>query len=293
MTIISNNTLRVVETIEFTIDKQKSMQDGSDSKFTYKTIDSNSLSLGHLAPGAISENKIISLSVPYTLGINNIKIGLIDTGDMTFANNVFGVGTLSYLDYNYKPSTYFQGVNVDKLSDSIYNVEIANNGRTKSQYVYLNMLLPSNYSFVGDTIRFKWFFDYVNSTSIQTITTTVTPEPSIMYPYYATTSNIAAITQQPLPAEGFTYVQTDMVRESGIYKQTADIPASWDSITGIQFYNTFSEAWEWIGGNQANSLSTFAQSSTTHSIDGDLINYVRFIHNGSLTGARSLRWYIT
>ncbi len=162
MTIISNNTLRLVETIEFTREKQKSMQNGSDSKSTYSAIDSNSLSLGHLAPGSISEIKIICLSVPNTLGINNVKIGLISVGDITFANNIFGIGTLSYLDYNYKPSAYFQGINVDKSSDSIYNVEIPNNGRTKSQYVYLNMLLPSDYAFVGDTIRFKWFFDYAS-----------------------------------------------------------------------------------------------------------------------------------
>jgi hypothetical protein len=165
MTIISNNTLRLVETIEFTREKQKSIQNGSDSKSTYDTIDSNSLSIGNLAPGALSEVKIISLSVPYTLGINNIKIGLISSGDIVFANNIFGIGSLSYLDYNYKPSSYFQGVNVNKLPDSIYNFEIANNGRTKSQYVYLNIILPYNYAFVGDTIRFKWFFDYIAETS--------------------------------------------------------------------------------------------------------------------------------
>jgi hypothetical protein len=293
MTITSNNTLKLVETVEFTRTKQKSMQNGSDSKSTYRTIDSNSLSLGHLAPGALSEVKIISLSVPYTLGINNIKIGLISAGDIIFANNIFGVGTLGYLDYNYKPLSYFQGVNGDKLSDSIYNIEIANNGRTKSQYVYLNMSLPSNYAFVGDTIRFKWFFDYVSSSSIQSIESTITTGTSIMYPYYATTSNITAITQQPLPTKGFAYVQTEMVKESGVNKQTADFPVSWGSIKGVQFYNTFSEQWEWIIGDKTNSLSTFSQSSTTHLIKGALVNYKRFIHNGSLTGARSLRWYIT
>jgi len=294
MTIISNNTLKIVETIEYTRDKQKSMQNGSDSKSTYNTIDSTCLSLGHLSPGSLSDVKIISLHVPYTLGINKIKIGLISAGDIVFANNIFGVGALGYLDYNYKPSSYFSGVNVDKLSDSVYNIEIANNGRTKSQYVYLNMLLPSNYTFVGNTIRFKWFFDYVESSYLQyKDPLIIPPEVSIMYPYYATTSNITEITKQILPTEGFAYVQTDMVRESGINKQTADIPDSWDSVTGIQFYNTFSEAWEWIGGSQANSLSTFTQSPTAHSIDGNLINYTRFIHNGSLTGARSLRWYIS
>jgi hypothetical protein len=292
MTIISNNTLRLVETIEFTREKQKSIQNGSDSKSTYNTIDSNSLSIGNLAPGALSEVKIISLSVPYTLGINNIKIGLISSGDIIFANNIFGIGSLSYLDYNYKPSAYFQGVNVNKLPDSIYNFEIANNGRTKSQYVYLNMSLPSNYAFVGDTIRFKWFFDYVSSSSIQTTIETTTSENSIIYPYYATTFNITAMTKQTVPTAGFTYVETEMVQEINPNKQAADFPTSWGSIQGVQFYNIFSQQWEWISGNQSNSLLTFSQSSTTRSINGTTVDYTRFIHNGSLSGSRSLRWYI-
>lgn len=114
-----------------------------------------------------------------------------------------------------------------------------------------------------------------------------------VYPTFATTVAINTMTQQSLASHTSTYIQTSMVVESGGDKQTMDFPTVWSAITGIQFYNTVSSAWEWIGGSKANSLTTFTITSTTHTIQGNSINYNRYTHNGALIGARILRWYTT
>ena len=114
-----------------------------------------------------------------------------------------------------------------------------------------------------------------------------------VYPYYATTSAIGTLTKQTLTSMSSSYVQTDVVAEDGVDVQTADFPIAWSAITGIQFYNTVSTAWEWINGSAANSLLTFTQSATTHTIQGNVVNYTKYAHTGSLLGARKLRWYTT
>lgn len=121
-----------------------------------------------------------------------------------------------------------------------------------------------------------------------------------VYPFFATTSVITTMTKQlPLVSMTSTYVQTNMVAESGSYKQTIDFPIAWNAIKGVQFLNTLSNTWEFINGSRANSLLTFTQTPTTHVIPtppalfGSTINYTRYTHNGSTTGSRQLRWYTT
>lgn len=114
-----------------------------------------------------------------------------------------------------------------------------------------------------------------------------------VYPYFATTVDITTKTQQTLTSMSSTYVQTNVVAESGSDKQTVDLPVAWSAITGIQFYNTVSSTWEWINGSKANSLLVFTVTSVTYLVQGSLISYNRYTHNGSTTGARYLRWYTT
>jgi len=87
-----------------------------------------------------------------------------------------------------------------------------------------------------------------------------------------------------------SYFETDMVAETGGNKQTFDIRDT-VSITGIQFYNTISSNWEWLGGSAANSLTQFTTSTTTHTVQGNVLNYTRFTHNQVTIGARQLRFY--
>lgn len=114
-----------------------------------------------------------------------------------------------------------------------------------------------------------------------------------VYPTFATTVNITVMTKQALASHTSTYIEFVMVAEDAVNKQTADLPTAWSSITGIQFYNTVSSAWEWINGSKANSLTTFTVTSVTNTVQGSIINYNRFTHNGSQTGNRTLRFYTT
>lgn len=153
--------LRRVETvIHLSNGTSITSQDGSNNKGTINSIFSESLSLGMLSPGSLSETKIISLRLPSSAGINNIKLGLIDTGGLNFSKAKFYIDTLTYIDYNFIPYNYFQGVNVNKLSNNQYNVAIPNGDVLQSQYVYLNVYIPEDQEFVAGTIRYSWFFDY-------------------------------------------------------------------------------------------------------------------------------------
>lgn len=112
-----------------------------------------------------------------------------------------------------------------------------------------------------------------------------------VYPTFATTVTISTMTKNPLAAHNSSFIQTDMVAESGGFKQAADFPTVWSALTGIQFFNTVSSQWEWINGSKPNSLLTFTMTSTTHTVQGNVVNYNRFTNNGASIGARQLRWY--
>lgn len=114
-----------------------------------------------------------------------------------------------------------------------------------------------------------------------------------VYPYFGTTSDITARTKQPLASHTASYYQFDMVAESGGNKQTAWFSASHATITGVQFYNTVSGSWEWIGGSKANSLAVWTTSTVDISVQGNSISYTKYVHNDSLVGSRQLRFYTT
>jgi len=145
-----------------TVFVQKDASSASDNDETVNTVFANSLNFGTIAPGETSENLIISLNIPFTKAITNIKLGLIDTGDITFANNIFGITSATTVRTDITPSTYFQGVNTDDSATNQYNVSIPNNTATTSDYVYLNISLPRSSILRTDIVRLKWYFDYAN-----------------------------------------------------------------------------------------------------------------------------------
>ena len=124
-------------------------------------------------------------------------------------------------------------------------------------------------------------------------TATITRTITGVYPWYATSVAIATLTKQTLASMSSSYVQVTMIAESGGNKQKAAFPDEWSAITGVQFYNTVSSAWEWIGGTKANSLLTFDVTATTETIQGNVIDYDLYTHNGATIGSRQLRWYTT
>jgi hypothetical protein len=104
-----------------------------------------------------------------------------------------------------------------------------------------------------------------------------------VYPYFATTSNITTLTKRPLAAHGSTVI-VDVVAESLSNKQTLEIANVWGTLSRIEQYNDLSGQWDII------DINSFTQSTTTNNINGYIINYNVFTHNGSLIGARRLRF---
>ena len=134
--------------------------DGSDHLSTLNTIVSKSLTWGTLAPGEKSDPIIIYLRATAAPAIRNIKLGLTNTASMSFASNVFGVATQPVTDHSFVPNTSFIGVNSEKTSTNTYNISVPNRGENTSDYVYLDVQIPNDYQFKGETVRYKWWFDY-------------------------------------------------------------------------------------------------------------------------------------
>ncbi len=111
-------------------------------------------------------------------------------------------------------------------------------------------------------------------------------------PVFATTANILTMTKQSLKVKTSNYFSADMVAENDNGdKQTYDHPLSFSAVTGIQFFNTVSNAWEWLSGSKSNSLTNFATTATIRTVQGNIVDYTRYTNNSSKIGARKLRFY--
>ena len=122
-------------------------------------------------------------------------------------------------------------------------------------------------------------------------TTNKTVSITGVYPWFGTSAAIATLTKQTLSLMNATYVGITVAGEDGANNQKVQFPTGWSAITGIQFFNTNNSTWEWINGSKAASLLTFTQTADTQTIQGNVVNYTTFTHNGSTTGSRQLRFY--
>jgi hypothetical protein len=132
----------------------------SDDVKTEDTPFSNSASFSTVAPGETSKTIITQLNIPNVKGITNIKLGLINIGELSFSSNSFGVANNYLLIKDYPIESYFQGVNTDKSASSAYNISIPNKDLNNSDYVYLNINVPRNSIPEPSIIRYRWFFDF-------------------------------------------------------------------------------------------------------------------------------------
>jgi len=111
-----------------------------------------------------------------------------------------------------------------------------------------------------------------------------------VYPWFATTNTITTLTKQALQ-NGGSYYQVTMVAETATDKQMADFETPGLTITGIEVFDTNSGSWKWLNGSKAGSLTVFNTSAVTHTVQGNVVNYTRFTHNGTQTGLRDLRFH--
>lgn len=124
-------------------------------------------------------------------------------------------------------------------------------------------------------------------TSVRTITVTG------VYPVFATSVDVGTMTKQALIDNAVAYVEVSMAAEDDTNKQMIDIESTYRAVTGVQFFNTISGQWEWLGGNQANSLTQWTVGTSTHDVQGSTTDYASYVHNSVKVGARQLRFYFT
>lgn len=138
--------------------------DASDNPLTRNRPFAQSLNFGTLAPGETSETMIIALNVPYVKGIRNIKLGLTNTGGLTFTNQTFGINSSIELRSDITPDNHFEGLNTKEPSptNSEYTISIDNRDKFNSAHVYLNVKLPLNQNLGFGIIGFKWYFEYAD-----------------------------------------------------------------------------------------------------------------------------------
>ena len=113
------------------------------------------------------------------------------------------------------------------------------------------------------------------------------------YPFFWTTALIWTLTQQALRPLTSSYFSVNSVAETGWGKYKADFENAYITITGIQFYNTVSSAWERMGGSKANSLLLRNTTATTHTVQWNVVNYTRYTHNWPDGWALQLRFFTT
>jgi len=158
--------LAIVQTTYHELKNNVYVSDGtsnaSNDSGTKSTVSAKSPTFGTISPGQTSSTIVISLSVPDVIAIKNIKIGLINSGGITFSNDVFGIATSSELRSDIEPDTYFQGVNTSGLITSSYNIAVPNKDKHSSTYVYLNAKLQSSKTVGTGLVKYSWFFDYAD-----------------------------------------------------------------------------------------------------------------------------------
>jgi len=117
-----------------------------------------------------------------------------------------------------------------------------------------------------------------------------------VYPLFATTVNITTMTKQSLVAMTTSGpITLSLVTESGGNKQAFEVPNAWigaptnNPLTGVRTYNTASGQWEYQGGTAGTSLTYWTISSTTETIQGQLVNYTKYTYNSDDRSAVQIR----
>ena len=112
-----------------------------------------------------------------------------------------------------------------------------------------------------------------------------------VYPLFATTTDIAILSQLPTLYSMITPsdIDIDLVAEVGNIKQTFDIPNVFSSITGIRTLNTTTGDFEYQAGSGGNGLGKWTTSSVTQIVQGNVVNYTRYTYNGVDRGSITIR----
>jgi len=135
-----------------------------------RIADVDSLNFGKALEGKCSDVVAIRMFANSTQKIRNIKLGVVAAdpqepdgsgtanADGSVATGNLGVEHSSVLSEKTALGSFFAGVNLSELSTDANNVAVDNLTDNSSEYVYLNVRMPTG--LVSGYVRYKWFFDF-------------------------------------------------------------------------------------------------------------------------------------
>lgn len=133
------------------------------------------LDFGKIPAGTTSRVKVIDVAFAGVTQVGNLKLGLVSSGGLTVNPNPEGVdadgsasnghfGISSSSDFNSSTSSqplsrHFAGVNTTNTAANSNNVNVGNRTTTISDYIYLDIEIPSTIVTAGNG-AYRIFFDY-------------------------------------------------------------------------------------------------------------------------------------
>lgn len=222
----------------------------------------------------------IVLNLNYEISFNRGKIEIVSTN---FNSLLPRSGDVEKYVYS-GPSLNIENITTSLTnSTSLNNYEVVIGNQTWNCRVYYKQG-PQPLTSYGNTEYYDINNNLIQLTpypagSILSVSRTVTG----VYPFFATTSNITTLTKRPLQAHG-SVITVGMVAETIGNKQKIEVPQIWGTLSKIEQFNELSQQWDVI------NINTFTITTTTNNINENTINYNVLTHNGSLIGARELRF---
>lgn len=107
-----------------------------------------------------------------------------------------------------------------------------------------------------------------------------------VYPIFATSVNVTTATKQPLKSMLSSFVEIDLAAETGTTKHFFEIATGWTGgqPTEIYYFNTVSNQYDTL-----NKIGEFDVTTVQETVQGNLIDYYKYTHNGILAGERKIK----
>jgi len=140
----------------------------ADTQEVIRTTES--LHFGTTPPGQYSVPVVIKLNVVNVQAIDNIRLAIVKTGaqgtgasgtnndDNSVTQGNYGIEHSENLVVKSSLNSFFPGVNGTEDPASAFNVDIGRLSKTESEYIYLNVKMPS--STQVSYVTYRWFFDF-------------------------------------------------------------------------------------------------------------------------------------
>jgi hypothetical protein len=218
--------------------------------------------------------------------------GLHEIGETIATLNFLASFSRGSISPAYGTSGYRSGLpNTYNYTGTGLSATVASTSLTNSQTVSSYTVLSGNQSWTntvsydaGEQPKSSEGNNYSTPLSAGTTSAQTTSILGV-YPWFYNSVSLTVATKQALIAHD-SVVTTNMLAEDSINKQFIEFPVIWGAITKLEQYNTLSGLYDVI------SLSSFTITSTTNTIQGNIINYNRYTYNGPTIGNRILRWTV-